>query len=50
MKSKFRFKNRKIKFREADYIEKHYIRDGKAIIPINLNNINELYMKHDHKN
>lgn len=49
MKSKFRFKNRKIKFREADYIEKHYIRDGKAIIPINLNNINELYMKHDHK-
>ena len=49
MKSKFRFKNRKIKFREADYIEKHYIRDGKAIIPIHLNNINELYMKHDHK-
>ena len=26
-------KNRKIKFREADYIEKHYIKDGKAIIP-----------------
>lgn len=49
MKSKFRFKNRKIKFREADYIEKHYIKDGKAIIPIHLNNINELYMKHDHK-
>ena len=43
MKSKFRFKNRKIKFREADYIEKHYIKDGKAIIPIHLNNINELY-------
>ena len=49
MKSKFRFKNRKIKFREADYIEKHYIKDGKAVIPIHLNNINELYMKHDHK-
>ena len=49
MKSKFRFKNRKIKFREADYIEKHYIKDGKAIIPIHLNSINELYMKHDHK-
>ena len=49
MKSKFRFKNRKIKFREADYIEKHYIKDGKAVIPIHLNNINELYMKDDHK-
>lgn len=49
MKLKFRFKNRKIKFREADYIEKHYIKDGKAVIPIHLNNINELYMKHDHK-
>ena len=49
MKSKFRFKNRKIKFREADYIEKHYIKDGKAVIPVHLNNINELYMKHDHK-
>ena len=49
MKLKFRFKNRKIKFREADYIEKHYIKDGKAIIPIHLNSINELYMKHDHK-
>ena len=48
MKPKFRFKNRKIKFREADYIEKHYIRDGKAIIPIHLNSIDELYMKHDH--
>ena len=47
MKLKFRFKNRKIKFREADYIEKHYIKDGKAVIPIHLNNINELYMKHD---
>ena len=49
MKSKFRFKNRKIKFREADYIEKHYIKDGKAVIPIHLNSINELYMMHDHK-
>ena len=45
MKFKFRFKNRKIKFREADYIEKHYLKDGKAVIPIHLNSINELYMK-----
>lgn len=49
MKNKFRFKNRKIKFREADYIEKHYIKDGKAIIPIYLKTIDELYMKHDYK-
>ena len=49
MKLKFRFKNRKIKFREADYIEKHYIKNGKAIIPVHLNSIDELYMKHDHK-
>ena len=39
MKFKFRFKNRKIKFREADYIEKHYLKDGKAVIPIHLNSI-----------
>ena len=50
MKSKFIFKNRKIRFREADYIERHYIRDGKAVIPIRLNSISELYMKHDYKN
>ena len=49
MKTKFRFKNRKIKFRETDYIEKHYIRDGKAIIPIYLKSIDDLYMKHDYK-
>lgn len=49
MKLKFRFKNRKIKFREADYVEKHYIKNGKAVIPIHLNSLDELYMKHDHK-
>ena len=49
MKIKLNLKNRKIKFREADYIEKHYIKNGKAIIPIHLNSIDELYMKHDHK-
>ena len=49
IKFNFRFKNRKIKFREADYVEKHYIKDGKAIIPIHLDSIDELYMKHDQK-
>ena len=42
--------NRKIKFREKDYVEKNYIReDGKAVIPIYLNSIDSLYMKHDYK-
>ena len=42
--------NRKIKFREKDYVERNYIReDGKAIIPIDLENIDDLYMAHDHK-
>ena len=47
-KNKFRFKNRKIKFREADYVENHYIKDGKAVIPIYLKTIDDLYMKHDY--
>ena len=33
-KFKFKLRNRKIKFREADYVENHYIKDGKAVIPI----------------
>ena len=43
------FRNRKIKFSEADYIDKHYIDGDNAIIPINLDSIDELYMKHDFK-
>lgn len=42
-------KNRKIRFREADYVEKNYIVGEKAVIPIKLNSIKELYMKHDFK-
>lgn len=48
-KNKFRIKNRKIKFREANYIDKHYIKYGKATIPITLKKIDDLYMKHDYK-
>lgn len=48
-KTNFRFRNRKIKFREADYVDKHYIRYGKAVIPIYLESIDDLYMKHDYK-
>ena len=44
-----RRRNRKIKFDEDRYIEKYYMKDGKAVIPLDLNNEEELYMKHDHK-
>ena len=42
-------KNRKIKFSESNYIEKNYMKRGKAVIPIKLENISDLYMKHDYK-
>jgi len=42
-------KNRKIKFSELNYVEKNYMRDGKAVIPIKLEKISDLYMKHDYK-
>ncbi len=41
-------KNRKIKFSEHHYFEKNYLKKGKAVIPITINNINDLYMKHDY--
>lgn len=42
--------NKKIKFIEKDYVERNYIReDGKAVIPIDLNSVDDLYMKHDYK-
>ena len=42
--------NHNIRYREKDYVEKNYIReDGKAVIPIYLNDVNSLYMKHDYK-
>ena len=44
-----RRKNRKIKFSEDEYIEKQYYVDGKAVIPIKLDNVSDLYMLHDYK-
>ena len=41
-------RNRKIKFSEKEYIEKLYIKDGKAIIPVELEKPDDLYMKHDY--
>ena len=44
-----RRKNRKIKFSEDQYVEKQYMRDGKAVIPLQLDKVSDLYMKHDYK-
>jgi len=44
-----RRKNRKIKFSEINYVEKHYMRGSKAVIPIKVEEIRDLYMKHDYK-
>lgn len=41
-------KNRKIKFSEDRYAEKVYMNGDKAIIPIELEKANDLYMKHDY--
>ena len=48
-KRKGKRKNRKIKFSELNYVEKNYMQKGKAVIPIKLDKISDLYMKHDYK-
>ena len=42
-------KNRKIKFSESNYVDKNYMQRGKAVIPIKIEKISDLYMKHDYK-
>jgi len=42
-------KNRRIKFSELNYVEKNYMQRGKAVIPVKLDKISDLYMKHDYK-
>ena len=42
-------KNRRIKYNEESYINKNYVVDGRAVIPVLLENKNELFMKHDYK-
>ncbi len=44
-----RRRNRKIIFDEDRYIEKYYMKEGKAVIPLDLASEEELYMKHDYK-
>lgn len=41
-------KNRKIKFSELSYVDKYYMNGKKAIIPLKLEKISDLYMKHDY--
>lgn len=48
-KRKGKRKNRKIKFSELNYVEKNYMNKGKAVIPVKLEKISDLYMKHDYK-
>ena len=40
--------NHKIRYSEKDYVQKNYIKDGKAVIPIKIKKLDELYMKHDY--
>lgn len=48
-KRKGKRKNRRIKFSELNYVEKNYMQRDKAIIPVKLEKISDLYMKHDYK-
>ena len=48
-KRKGKRKNRRIKFSELNYVEKNYMQRGKAVIPVKLDKISDLYMKHDYK-
>lgn len=41
-------KNRKIKFSESNYVDKYFMKGKHAIIPIQLEKISDLYMKHDY--
>lgn len=47
-KRKKKRKNRKIKFSEDRYIEKFYMSGNKAVIPVELHEAEDLYMKHDY--
>lgn len=48
-KRKGKRKNRRIKFSELNYVEKYYMQNEKAVIPIKIERISDLYMKHDYK-
>lgn len=47
--NKLKRKNRRIKYNEENYINLNYMVDGKAVIPVQLDCIDDLFMKHDYK-
>ena len=47
--NKIKRKNRRIKYNEENYINKNYMSNGKAIIPVELTEVDDLFMKHDFK-
>ena len=49
MKKVIRRRNRRIKYNEESYINKNYVVDGKAIIPVELEKTDDLFMRHDFK-
>ena len=49
MKTIKKRKNRRIKYNEENYINKNYVVDGKAVIPVLLDNKDDLFMRHDYK-
>ena len=42
-------KNRQIKYNEENYINKNYMFNDKAVIPVELETVDDLFMKHDYK-
>ena len=47
--NKIQRKNRKIKYDEENYINLNYMVNGKAVIPVELEAVDDLFMKHDYK-
>lgn len=47
-KRSVRRKNKKIKFSEEKYVENYYMKNGKAVIPVELKDSDDLYMEHDY--
>lgn len=41
-------KNRKIKYSEKNYVEKNFMKGKKAVIPVKLAKVEDLYMKNDY--
>ena len=42
-------RNRKIKYNEENYINKNYMVNDKAVIPVELEKVDDLFMRHDYK-